>query len=166
MKKIAIALLMSAFLTACSSTGSGVAKVKESLGLASGSSALASETDDSLNKKLVKGKTTQQDVEKMFGKPYGKIKEFANNKVETDSRGMVGGNMVDAWTYNLSEMSTFDSANFLAGFVPGLGAATAVAGAVKGSSVNAKFLVIQFDSKGKVLSHRFTSEDTKSGGFL
>ncbi|MBV8875934.1 MAG: outer membrane protein assembly factor BamE [Metakosakonia sp.] len=57
MKKLAVTLLLAVSLTACVNTGNQTLK---------------SESQESIKSKLVKGKTTKEDVQANFGTPYSR----------------------------------------------------------------------------------------------
>lgn len=66
MKKLAVTLLLAVSLTACVNTGNQTLK---------------SESQESIKSKLVKGKTTKEDVQSHFGAPYSRTTQEDGNEV-------------------------------------------------------------------------------------
>lgn len=126
MKRALSALFLSLFLTACASTGNV---------------AIKNETEQSVQTKLVEGKTTKAEVRQMFGAPL--------NTTFTD-----GGNEIYKYSFSKTQAKASN-------FIPFVGIFAS------GATGTEKNLTIMFDGKGIVKRYSLdeSAVDTNTGLF-
>lgn len=77
MKKLITVISIAVILTGCSSNPNEGLNVKRMVGLEQGQSSIRDETQESINKKIIKGKTTKAELLKLFGEPGHKNASYS-----------------------------------------------------------------------------------------
>ncbi|BBE51991.1 hypothetical protein OYT1_ch2478 [Ferriphaselus amnicola] len=157
MKKLVAVIGITAFLAGCSTNpNEGVGNIKRLVGLEQGQSSIRDETDDSIKKKIFKGKTTKDEVVKLFGEPGDKSATFSGNFDPMRDNGKPKMEN-ETWTYHMEAGSVFDQ-------VKGLGMATVGAARFNKQHMTTKRLILVFNKQNLLIDFTFDSDILSNSG--